>query len=292
MQCISPVSVVRPEGKGPSDRITVPCGQCAECLMNRRSSWSFRLLQEQKRSISSYFLTLTYSDENLIYGENDAILFKSHVQLFLKRLRKELSRPVSDYQIFQKVSEKGLKSPTIKYYVCGEYGSITNRPHYHGIFFNLPYGLKNIVDYQKLLTILRDTWQYGDVDIGHVTSASIHYVTGYMMSDDEKLCLISKNIGSNYLTDQNIEYHKNNLFTHTYMENGIRVNLPRYYREKIFNEFEKEEIRIQKTNVSIKRYNQERQEVLKTGSDPELYALNKREQFINRIKRQLKKTKV
>ena len=97
--------------------IQVPCGNCVECLEKKRSEWSFRLQQELKVSDSAYFITLTYSEENL-----PEELSKEHCQKFLKRLRKQNDK---------------YTTKKLRYYLAGEYGDKTKRPHYHMIVFNL-----------------------------------------------------------------------------------------------------------------------------------------------------------
>lgn len=146
----------------------MPCGKCNFCLVNRRNDWTFRLTQEHKKSTSAHFVTLTYTDDSvpvvmLEKPFNDQYAFltleKVHLQLFIKRLRKKFPH---------------IKGPKgIRYYAVGEYGTKTQRPHYHLIIFNLDvYG----VELQKLML---ETWQYGQVHVGEVTPASIHYVTKF-----------------------------------------------------------------------------------------------------------------
>jgi hypothetical protein len=60
------------------------------------------------------FITLTYDDRNL---PNDHSLNKKHFQNFLKRFR------------------KAIHPQKIRYFMCGEYGDDTWRPHYHAIIF-------------------------------------------------------------------------------------------------------------------------------------------------------------
>lgn len=151
MRCIHPLSLVL-DGK----RQFVPCGKCNFCLEARRASWSFRLQQELKHSTTSYFLTLTYDDSNLPRNSaGHAQLSKRDVQLFKKRLRKEQS---------------ALSNDRLRYYTVGEYGTNTQRPHYHSIMFNLV---------PALADRLEKIWQMGMVYVGTVTPASIHYVAKY-----------------------------------------------------------------------------------------------------------------
>lgn len=142
MRCISPL-MINPQG----DRQIVPCGKCNFCLMSRRADWTFRISQEAKLHYYSDFLTFTYDDECL---PADRSLKKEHVQLMMKRLR------------------KAIYPQRVRYYLVGEYGTETQRPHYHVILF----GLDPKFDLQTV-------WSYGHVDRRKVEMGSIHYVTKY-----------------------------------------------------------------------------------------------------------------
>lgn len=111
----------------------VPCGQCFHCKVNKRQKKKSRLLLEAAmhdgRLIS--FFTLTYNNESLpfsIHHPDTGVVFEDprgtldpfEIQRFQKRLRQHVFR------------SHGLK---IRIAVCGEYGSQTERPHYHGIVF-------------------------------------------------------------------------------------------------------------------------------------------------------------
>lgn len=142
-----------------------------------------------------------------------------------------------DFQDFMKRLRKHHGNKTkIKYWACGEYGSKNVRPHYHAIIYNLE---------PELLT---KAWTLGDVHIGNVSGASIAYTTKYMhkgkiipmhKNDDRvpEFSLMSKKLGSNYLTPQIIKYHQEDI-TRNYLtlEGGHKIALPRYYREKIYSE--------------------------------------------------------
>lgn len=140
------------------DGIPFPCGQCLACRINKRRVWTHRLILEALDHEVSSFITLTYSDESLVYSADAPVpvVCKRDVQLFLKRLRK-------------------LVGP-FRYYLCGEYGGLTHRPHYHAILFGIP---PNAGDY-----ILK-AWSIDGVPIGHIqigecTPESIQYVAGYV----------------------------------------------------------------------------------------------------------------
>lgn len=213
----------------------VPCGKCKHCLLRRQRGWTFRLLQEAKISDSCAFLTLTYEDEKLTRSNQGfPTLVKDDYQRFMKRLRKNMP--------------SGLK---LKYYSCGEYGTQTNRPHYHSIMYNLPQS------YLRNSDRLNSVWQNGHVDIGSGTVASFTYTTKYIMKKsyghrkiyDEKtgevfeddrepeFSLMSKGLGAAFMTPEMIKFLKDNLVNHI-KYNGDTYALPRYFKEKIYTESE------------------------------------------------------
>ena len=111
------------------------------------------------------FLTLTYSDNQLPIG---GTLVKAHHQKFLKRLRKKIS------------------PDKLRYYMCGEYGGETHRPHYHSLLFGFEPQDKVFVKdnggnklYQS--AFLTETWGHGHVWIGDVTFESAAYVARYVV---------------------------------------------------------------------------------------------------------------
>lgn len=218
MQCFSPILLKE-------TRQLVPCGRCAACKGNRRQEWAFRLEQQLKTSDSAVFVTLTYSDENLTYGyEGLPILVKSDIQLFFKRFRKKMGK--------QK----------IVYYLVGEYGDNTKRPHYHALLFGA--GYKS----DKLHIKLLETWQQGHVHLGDVTPKSIRYTLKYMLKnqifDDKELngfSLMSKGIGKDYIKKAK-KYHRGDVYERAIItkEGGYKQRMPRYYREKIFTKLERQ----------------------------------------------------
>lgn len=231
MRCLNPQTVpnpkfnyYEPESALNPKTYRVPCGRCELCLSARRSQWFFRLKQETKVCCSAFFITLTYDDSHL---PSDGKLVKRHCQLFLKRFRK-------------RVDFAG-----IRYFLVGEYGDTTARPHYHLILFNYP------CEKLRLIEDLQATWGYCDPAhftfpdvVGSVTSASINYVCKYVLKnfDDENkrpFLLCSKGIGKSYLSPDMVEYHQYNLDAMAYMD-GKRYPLPRYYRDKIYDDYLKE----------------------------------------------------
>lgn len=197
---------------------------------------------------SAFFLTLTYSDDHLPKTEHGIqTLNKSHLSLFLKRLRHHVNRTYSSINPDAKVSQikyRGFSICSIRYYAIGEYGSQTHRPHYHLIIFNLP--LFDSVDTLPLNLFLQKSWQYGTIQVGTVTTASIQYVTNYVLKknsypigSEKPFANISQGLGRNYLTDF-AEYHRQSLNFSVLTDDRHRLRMPRYYRAKIFTQLENE----------------------------------------------------
>lgn len=229
MKCDTPFYVLPKAG---IEKVPVPCGKCPNCKLNRVNGWVFRMLQEELRSETSHFVTLTYDTRFVPITENGFMtLRKRDFQLFMKRLRKAIS---IDYP-----------NVRLKYYAVGEYGTKYKRPHYHAILFNVP-DTRYIVEAWSI-----GSDPIGGVNIGSVSGDSIAYTMKYIdksswkrshaRDDREKeFPLMSKRIGANYLTDQTVAYHKADL-TRCYIlrPGGHRIAMPRYYKDKIYTERER-----------------------------------------------------
>lgn len=236
MQCISPLSIKNSK----VGRITVPCGKCNFCLSNKRKEWAFRIGQEAKSSDSGYFLTLTYDDQNLPISDcGFPTLCKTDVQLFLKRLRRfnevNWEKTINDPEL---VRIHKVKTPSVRYFICGEYGRL-KRPHYHAIIFNLR---------KETIKRIDQIWQKGFVHVGNVEPDSIDYSTKYMINRYEDyedtvnpFSLMSKGIGKDYLK-KNSRPHKATGRNYVVNTRGFEQKMPRYYSEKLFNRIEKDVI--------------------------------------------------
>lgn len=213
---------------------TFPCGKCPECLKRRVSGWSFRLMQEDKVSQSSLFVTLTYNTDHVPLTKNKFMsLCKKDVQLFFKRLRKYHGN--KDQNI-------------IRYFVVGEYGSKYGRPHYHLILFNST--IEGVLAAWRV-----DNSRIGDCHFGKVSGASVGYTLKYMMkpskvplhkNDDRvpEFQLCSKGLGKNYLTKAMASWHYKDLENRMYLniEEGKKIAMPRYYKDKLYDEFQRARI--------------------------------------------------
>lgn len=146
--------------------ISLPCGRCVGCRLERARQWSVRCMHEARMHKFNEFVTLTYKNECL---PDHGFLVRRDVTLFMKRLRK-------------------VRPPGVRVFGCGEYGSLNKRPHYHLILFGTTFPDKKFFSKGKrageiLYTSdeLRFLWPLGHNVIGDVTSDSAGYVAGYVL---------------------------------------------------------------------------------------------------------------
>lgn len=215
----------------------VPCGICSICKSRRVSAWSFRLQQEDKISISSQFVTLTYDTKNINFTRRGfTTLSKRDLQLFFKRLRIAHVRTKKSDSGNNSSSTGNNERLGIRYYACGEYGSKSKRPHYHIILFNADSSL------------IPSCWDKGSIHVGNVTGASIGYSLKYISkgrtvpahrNDDREpeFQLMSKGLGKNYVNEKTIKWHNEDKENRYYLtlEGGKKATMPRYYKERIYN---------------------------------------------------------
>lgn len=239
MQCLHPIKVRRylDAEKTIVERVEVPCGKCAACLMNRRQQWVQRLVYEWKSANTAAFCTLTYDDDHLYRNQFGVpSVNKRDVQLFLKRLRRKLGN--------------GLR-----FFLISEYGDTpwaTTRPHYHFLLFNYP-----PMSYLVLAKTINDVWKNNNPllnlekvaepicgeRIGYVAGYSIYKRIGPKDSDPNfMLCSRRPAIGASYLTPARLKYHyeTGNLSVKT--DTGS-YPLHRYFRDKISDDDFKERAR-------------------------------------------------
>lgn len=212
--------------------VPIPCGNCIECRKQKANYWRIRLLQELKKEYNFYFVALTFSEEELKkleeevqYEESNAIATIA-VKRFRERYRKQNKKSIRHFLITE----------------LGHEG--TERIHLHGLLMTEK---NQILDNDTL----KKYWKYGNVFIGtYVNRKSINYIMKYITKIDiqhkgyQQIILVSPGIGDNYLNTQDIRRNQfNGKDTITTIKiNGYEQGLPTYYKMKIYNEDEREEL--------------------------------------------------
>lgn len=119
------------------------------------------MLLESVKHVGSCFVTLTYAPGPVRRAGSDLwSLDPRDVQLWLKRLR------------------KAVAPRKIRYFVVGEYGDQTERPHYHAIIFGLHPAVAGGSDGRG--GVVSESWGLGHTFVGELTPQSAAYVGGYV----------------------------------------------------------------------------------------------------------------
>lgn len=152
----------------------IPCGKCLGCRIDYARDWCHRMCFELKdNDEKAIFLTLTYNNENVPRSDSGALtLCKRDLQLFFKRLRKFFS------------------DRKIRFYIAGEYGPRTFRPHYHSIVYGLTLsdfpdlrliGSNELKDPYFSSPTLEKIWSNGFVLFSSVSYKTCSYVSRYVL---------------------------------------------------------------------------------------------------------------
>lgn len=249
MTCFKPIEAYRskagrlPNGRWPvvfnksegyvDKPVTIPCGKCMGCRLERSRQWAMRCVHEASLYVDNCFITLTYNNDQCT---NRLIsLNKRDFVLFMKRLRKEYSE--------QK----------IRFFHCGEYGEQNRRPHHHACLFNFDFPDKVFWQMGSGTRLFRSPdlerlWPFGYSSIGDVTFESAAYVARYICKKITGEAAEKYYVGRipEYITMSNrpgigadwYKQYKGDLYTHdfTIVRNGIKSRPAKYYDKKYESE--------------------------------------------------------
>lgn len=114
-------------------RILVPCGRCAGCRMDKARNWADRMLIELRdMEYKAIFVTLTYDNKHV-----PKVREFDDWTMYARGFKDDLTLSVRDCQLFFKRLRKAFPGRKIRYFLAGEYGPKTRRPHYHAIIYGL-----------------------------------------------------------------------------------------------------------------------------------------------------------
>nr|CDL65959.1 unnamed protein product [uncultured bacterium] len=209
--------------------------------------------------IESCFITLTYNDDNLPYDVFSPLpsLCKRDVQLFMKRLRKMFS-----YK-------------QIRFYLCGEYGEQTHRPHYHAIIFGHDFNADT--DFHGSSKTLEHLWQFGNNYVGQCNPKTIQYVAGYVTKKyvnkkrdtiTPEFTLMSRRPGIGFYALNSYEQlfisssslvdyvNKNGILPSVIQFNGRTYPLDRYFKWKLYDTLDISEKKLYSNFIAKLLHNQ------------------------------------
>lgn len=262
--------------------IRIKCGYCVGCRLDKSRDWATRLQCEalDYPEDSNWFVTLTYAqpDDTLdlpsygrwasVNSDGALVLNKQHPTDFLKRFRdhhgRKVSYPYEPPTYFDK--RYGVDRPLgIRYFLAGEYGDRTLRPHYHAIMLNCPLPDLRLIGYNELnmplftSDLMTETWGFGHVTIGRMTWQTAAYVARYTLkkangqTDEqyEQLGLTPEytvmsrkpGIGYQYLIDHGDDiYRDDEVVLPAISKDKPNVQRPPKYFDRVFQEIDPETV--------------------------------------------------
>lgn len=260
--------------------LMIPCGHCLDCRLTYSREWANRCIVEARDYKDNYFLTLTYNNASLPqvsdFGEvlDHATLVYRDIQRFNDSLRIHWRR---------KYNHNG-----IRFFMAGEYGPATMRPHYHMIVFNLPlfdlqlYKNSDLGDSYYTSEELNHIWRKGFIVVGALTRESAAYTARYCLkkiqdglSDiyDElnikkEFTQMSRKPG---IGREFYERNKDKLFKQGFLsvsdgKAGMRIYPGRYYKQLYKNENEAEYLKYAEIQ-KYKAQNKLKIELMRTDLD-------------------------
>lgn len=215
--------------------VTVPCGKCIGCRLEHSRQWAIRCIHESMLHKDNCFLTLTYNND---YLPSNNSLNVTDIQKFFKRLRKRIEIP-------------------IRYFQCGEYGELFQRPHHHVILFGYDFPDRKFAKLSKSgfplyrSELLSDLWPFGFHDIGDVTFESAAYTARYILKKITGDIALEHYHGRmpEYVTMSRrpgiasgwLEKYYNDVYPHDYVviRDGIKCRPPKYY-DNIYDSLQEE----------------------------------------------------
>ena len=216
--------------------VPVGCGKCIECKKQKSRNWQVRLQEDIRVNKNAKFVTYTFSEHELQKLDNEI---------------KKLSGYARDNEIcrlaVRRYTERWRKKygKTLRHWLVTELGHAnTERVHMHGIVWT-----------DKVKDI-GDIWKYGKIWIGdYVSAKTINYIVKYVNKVDQQhktynsKIFTSQGIGKEYVNrrdSQRNKYKKEKTIETYKTREGVELALPVYYRNKIYNEDERERLWLEK----------------------------------------------
>ena len=224
---IPPLPIIIINGKKYKDtrvlEVPVGCGKCMECLKQKNREWAVRLQEEIRHDNTGKFITLTFSPEELekLGKEIKATGYLRDNEIATLATRRFLERWRKD------------KKKSVKHWFVTELGQEnTEHIHIHGIIWT-----------NESEEYIKEKWKYGNIWIGKYTNEkTVNYITKYINKIDPKhkeykpKILTSQGIGKGYFkrTDWMKNRYKQNTDERYTTKQGVKLALPIYYRNKIY----------------------------------------------------------
>lgn len=247
--------------------VPVGCGKCYECKKKKSREWQVRLNEEIRDNNNAKFITLTFSDESLYQLTNGLDINNKKIcePINLEGYNLENECATVGVRRFLERWRKKYKKSVKHWFITELGGNSTERIHLHGLIWT-----NELEDISKI-------WQYGIITIGNskfnngirldnkslgfVNEQTINYIIKYVNKLDKlhpnynSKILTSNGIGKNYINRidaSNNKFNGKNTNETYKTKKGLKIALPIYYRNKLYNEKEKEELWLNKLDEEIR----------------------------------------
>lgn len=252
------------------------CGRCYECRNKVARDWQLRMKEEIKESKNGKFITLTFSNESIKALERRVLVEeKLKWRKAVKEGKSEkdllrIERKLEGYGLDNQIATRAVRlfmerwrkkyEEVPRHWLITELGHEgTENIHLHGILFT-----------DKKLEEVAERWGYGFIwprnekqwRAGYVSNKTVNYIIKYVKKVDEDhvwykaKVLNSPGIGRNFKNsfDAKRMAYKGVETIRTYKtETGHKTGIPTYWRNKIYNEEEREKMWIESMD-SGKKY--------------------------------------
>lgn len=241
--------------------VPIGCGYCIECKKQKGKEWQIRLFEDIKEHKNGKFVTLTLSNES--YSRmHDIVQSRKRVKnKYVEREDKiegyELDNAIITQatryflELYRKYNKKSLR-----HWLVSELGhNGTENIHLHGILYMND--VRDLEKYWKHGFCWYGEDMYGNIK-NYVNEETINYITKYVSKIDadhkyySPVILTSAGIGKHYIKNTkltNAQLHKFNGedTNEAYRtNNGYKMGLPKYYRNYLYTDEEKERLWLHK----------------------------------------------
>nr|WAE43652.1 MAG: replication initiator protein [Microviridae sp.] len=225
--------------------VPMACNRCMQCHKQKANNWKIRLKEEIKTDCRGIFVTLTFTTKSL------------------QELKEKINNPnIKGYALDNAIATKAVRyfnenhrkhhHQQIKHWLITELGhGKYEHMHLHGLIWtDLPY------------EEIKRLWRYGYSWLGsYVNGNTINYISKYITKKDyQHKEYVPKILNSPYIGKQytnTIRASENKFKGETTREyyqndNGTKLALPIYYRNKLYTDEEKEKLWINRLDKGIR----------------------------------------
>lgn len=234
--------------------VPIGCGNCMECRKQKAREWQIRLQEDIKKNINGKMITLTFSDEQIKYIIEGKDQTGKPITEPLKLTGYNLDNEIATIATRRFLERwRKIYGKSLRHWLVTELGhNGTENIHLHGIIWT-----------NETVETVHKIWGYGITwpmpEKGWkgtwVNQQTVNYIIKYVHKQDEKhttyksKILTSAGIGANYTNSFNSKRNKYNgkdTREEYRTQQGYKISMPVYWRNKLYNDEEREKLWLQR----------------------------------------------